>query len=334
MPPSENDNKVSIIVVNRNGKKFLQDSLESLYHQTYTEREIILVDNDSTDGSVGLVRERFPHVKIVELSENRGFAGGNSAGLSAATGQFVALMNNDACADRRWLECLIRPMVEDSKIGICASKLLEGRPQASVYEGCGLTTAGVGFDRSAAEDVACYDFPVSVFGGCGAAVLYRRKVFDEIGFLDEEFFLYDEDTDLNFRAQLAGWKCAYVPDAFVFHKANATAGRLSETHVYYHTRNLEFVWVKNMPAGLMIRFAHHKLIQEIGAFVYLCLRHMKWRAFFRAKRDALRMMPAMWKKRAEIQKRRRVSNRYIREIVTSVFSVELIQQKARQLLWG
>ena len=159
-------------------------------------------------------------------------------------------------------------------------------------------------------------------------------MLDEIGFLDDDFFLYDEDTDLNFRAQLAGWKCVYVPGAVVHHVSNATAGRLSDTHVYYHTRNLEFVWLKNMPLGLMVRFAHHKFIQEIGAFCYLCLRHGKWRPYFRAKRDALRMIPVMWKKRKEIQRRKRVSNFYLKSIMTSLFTRALIGQKIRQFIRG
>ena len=125
--------------------------------------------------------------------------------------------------------------------------------------------------------------PEPVFGACGAAVLYRRRMLDEIGFLDEDFFLYDEDTDLNFRAQLAGWKCIYVPTAVAYHVANATSRRLSDLHVYYHTRNLEFVWIKNMPFEIMLRFAHHKVIQELGSLCYLCLRHGKWGPFFSGK---------------------------------------------------
>ncbi|HEX6034613.1 MAG TPA: glycosyltransferase family 2 protein, partial [Anaerolineales bacterium] len=164
--------------------------------------------------------------------------------------------------------------------------------------------------------------------------LYRRQMLDEIGFLDEDFFLYDEDTDLSFRAQLAGWSCVYVPDAVVYHKGNATAGRLSDTHVYYHTRNLEFVWIKNMPAGLMLRFAHHKILQELGSFCYLCLRHMKWRAYFRAKRDALKMLPVMLKKRKEIQARRRVPNSYIRLLMYSIFSPAMLRQKLVQFIRG
>ena len=110
--------------------------------------------------------------------------------------------------------------------------------------------------------------------------------------------------------------------------------RLSDTHVYYHTRNLEFVWLKNMPLGLMLRFAHHKIIQELGSFCYLCLRHRKWRAFFRAKRDALKMLPLMWKKRREIQARRRVSNRYLRSLMTPVLTPGFVRQKWRQMIRG
>jgi GT2 family glycosyltransferase len=225
-------------------------------------------------------------------------------------------------------------MLINPAIGICASKILLDNTERIDSAGSGLSTAAVGFNRGLGKNADLFNTPQLVFGACGAAVLYRRKMLDEIGFLDDDFFLYDEDTDLNFRAQLAGWKCIYVPDAVVHHVSNATAVRLSDTHVYYHTRNLEFVWLKNMPCGLMLRFAHHKVIQEIGAFCYLCLRHGKWRPYFRAKRDALRMLPAMWEKRKEIQRRRRVSNAYLRSMMTSLFSTELIRQKIRQFIGG
>jgi len=326
--------KVSIIVVSWNGERFLKDCLEALSLQTYCEREIILVDNGSTDSSVCFVRERFPEIKIVELAENKGFAGGNIEGLKACTGDFIALINNDTRADEKWLENLLQPMVENRNIGICASKLMMDGTGKINSAGDGLTTAGVGFNRGLWKDRAFYDDSESVFGGCGAAVLYRRKMLEEIGFLDEDFAFYDEDVDLNFRAQLAGWRCMYVPSAIVHHKRNGTAGRLSDLHVYHHTRNLEFVWIKNMPTGLIMRFAHHKLIQEVGAFCYLCLRHMKWAPFFKAKRDALRMLPKMVKKRREIQRKKEVSNYHIKRMLTPIFSKELIRQKIIQLIWG
>jgi hypothetical protein len=293
-----------------------------------------LVDNGSEDSSVSFVREKFADVQIIDLKENRGFTGGNSAGLKAAYGEFIALVNNDTRADEKWLENLVRPMIEDETVGICASKILFSADGSINSAGDGMTRAAVGFNRGLGKGSSEYNTLGSVFGACGAAVLYRRRMLDEIGFLDDDFFLYDEDTDLSFRAQLAGWKCAYVPTALVHHRSNATSVRLSDTHVYYHTRNLEFVWIKNMPAGLMLRFAPQKLLQEIGSFCYLCLRHGKWSAYFRAKRDALRMLPLMWKKRKIIQSRRRVSNSYMRSMMTPLLSMELICQKIRQFIYG
>jgi GT2 family glycosyltransferase len=331
---SGENHKVSIIVVNWNGERFLKDCLGALSNQSYVNCEIILVDNGSADNSVRFARENFPGVKIVALKENKGFTGGNAAGLEVAQGAYIAPVNNDARPDQTWLENLLQPMLRDRTIGICASKLIFESPRILNSAGDGLTTAGVGFNRGLGGNPLDFNAPELVFGACGAAVLYRRRMLEEIGFLDEDFFLYDEDTDLNFRAQLAGWKCAYVPTAVAYHVANATTGRLSDLHVYYHTRNLEFVWIKNMPTGLMIRLAHHKIIQEAGSFCYLCLRHGKWKPYFRAKRDALRMFPLMLEKRKQIQTRRRVPNRYVRPTLTSMFTFSFFRQKMKQLIEG
>jgi GT2 family glycosyltransferase len=326
--------KVSIIIVNWNGEDLLEHCLASVTAQSYCAREVVLVDNGSTDSSVPFTRQNFPSVKIVELSTNKGFTGGNSEGLKIADGEFISLVNNDARVERIWLENLIQPMLKNPAVGSCASKVIFDNGSTINSAGDGLTTAGVGFNRGLSENVAQFNEADLVFGACGAAVLYRRRMLEEIGFLDEEFFLYDEDTDLNFRAQLAGWKCVYVPNAVVYHKGNATAGRLSDSHIYYHTRNLEFVWIKNMPVGLMLRFAHHKFVQEVGSFCYLCLRHGKWTPFFHAKCDALKMLPRMWAKRHTIQSHRRVSSRYIKSLMTSMFTPGFIWGKILQFIFG
>ena len=324
-----------MIVLNWNGQAFLRECLGSLSRQTAVNKEVLLVDNGSTDSSLQLVTENCPEVRIIELQENLGFARGNLEGFKAAQGEFIALMNNDACADESWIENLHSAIVEDERIGLCSSKIMiKDAPELINSAATGITTAGVGFDRGVGERMTSFGRKEIVFGACGAAVLYRRRMLEDVGFLDEDFFLYDEDTDLNFRAQLAGWKCVYVPDAIVRHKGNATAVRLSDTHVYYHTRNLEFVWIKNMPTGLMLRFAHHKVIQEIGSFCYLCLRHGKWRPYLRAKIDAVKMFPRMWKKRRAIQARRRVSNAHLRSLMTSMFTFDFLWQKLRQMIKG
>jgi GT2 family glycosyltransferase len=144
-------------------------------------------------------------------------------------------------------------------------------------------------------------------------------MLDEVGFLDEDFFLYGEDTDLSFRAQIAGWKCMYVADALVEHKFHGTSEPLSDLHVYYNLRNLEFVWLKNMPFGLMLRFGHHKLAQEVRDVRDYCIGLGKWGPYLRAKRDALRMFPRMVQRRGNVQRNKRVSNDYIRSILTPMF---------------
>ena len=144
---SEENHKVSIIVVNWNGERFLKDCLGALSDQSYTNCEIILVDNGSSDNSVRFTREKFPAVKIVALKENKGFTGGNAAGLEIAQGAYIALVNNDARPDQAWLENLIQPMLQDRTIGISASKLIFENTQTVNSAGDGLTTAGVGFNR-------------------------------------------------------------------------------------------------------------------------------------------------------------------------------------------
>ncbi len=325
---------VSIIVLNWNGKRLLKECLETVSCQTYQSSEIVFVDNASSDGSVDFVIEHFPHIRIVQLDQNYGFAGGNARGLEVCEGEFIALLNNDTRVEINWLENLLSPMMKDSSVGICASKLLVDPTGEIDAAGDVVTTWGVGFKRGCGGASNLFREEQPVFGACAAAALYRRTMLDDVGFLDEDFFFNDEDTDLNFRAQLAGWKCTYVPSALVHHKVNASIGHLSDLHVYYHVRNLEFLWLKNMPNALMLRYGHHKLIQELGSFFYLCVRHGKWRPFFKAKKDVLQLFPRMLKKRHEVQAKRRVSNAYLQQQFLSIWSQELMKQKIRQFIYG
>src|SRR4030095_869710 len=182
MIPGEENNKASIIVVNWNGERFLKDCLGALSGQTYANYEIILVDNGSSDNSVCFTRDNFPEVRIVALTENKGFTGGNAAGLEVAIGDFVSLVNNDARPEQTWLENLIQPMLRDRTVGICASKLIFENTRTVNSAGDGLTTAGGGFNRGLGHAAAQFDTSEPVFGACGAAALYRRRVLDEIAF--------------------------------------------------------------------------------------------------------------------------------------------------------
>ncbi len=324
--------RVSVIVVNWNGAHLLAECLSALRAQTYPDVEVIVVDNASTDDSVEYVQRQFPQVRLVVLAQNLGFAGGNVEGLKSACGDYIALLNNDAVAAPNWLGELVSAMEDDERIGSCASKLVVyDRSDRIDSAGDSCATSGHGCKRGNGELVATFSDREPVFGACAGAALYRRSMIDDIGFLDEDFFLQCEDTDLNFRAQLMGWRCVFVPTAVVMHKVSTTIARLNGLPVYYSSRNEEFVWIKNMPASLMLRYLHHKLLQEAGAVAYYCFKRGEWRPFLRGKLDALRQLPRYLRKRREIQRRRRVPPRELARTLTPLFDRQLVRDKLGKL---
>ncbi|MGB7993069.1 glycosyltransferase family 2 protein, partial [Methanoregula sp.] len=247
MPPL-----VSVVVVNFNGKKFLDDCLSSLARQTFRDFETILVDNGSSDGSAGYVREHYPFVMLVETGKNLGFAGGTNAGIHAAQGEFIFTLNNDTVADPHMLEEIVKPMQADLTVGMCGTKMVlpDGRIDST---GMCLSRSGAAWGRGIYEsDNGHYDTAEEIFGPCAGAALYRRSMLDQIGLFDEDFFAYHEDIDLAFRGRLAGWTCRYVPTARVVHVHGGTAEFGSDISVYYGNRNLGWYVVKNFPSRTLI----------------------------------------------------------------------------------
>jgi GT2 family glycosyltransferase len=216
---------VSVVIVNYNGLKFLEKCLAAALGQTYPAFEVLLVDNGSSDGSVSFVRERFPAVKVIETGRNLGFAAGNNAGIRAAKGDLIATLNNDTEVTPGWLTALVRPMVADPSVGMCASKMLLMRePGVIDSTGIEISRSGACWDRGMFEpDDGRYGIADEIFGPCAGAALYRKKMLDEVGLFDEDFFTYMEDVDLAFRGNLAGWKCMYAPAAIVYHYHGGTA---------------------------------------------------------------------------------------------------------------
>lgn len=316
---------ISIIIVTWNAKELLKNCLISLYNQTYKNFEIIVVDNASKDNTVQMIEREFPEVKLVRLNENKGFTGGNIEGLKKTKGEFIALLNNDAEASPQWLETLIKPMFEDEKVGICTSKVIIKGTNILDSAGSGLTTAFSGFKIGMGEKADLYNEKRYVLGGYACACLYRKKMLDEIGFFDEDFVFNHEDTDLDFRAFLSGWKCVYVPDAIVEHRVSATLGYMSAKSVYYFSRNSEFVWIKNAPTRLMLKYLHHRILYEIASFGYFGIMHRQWKAFLKGKWDAIKFLPKMMKKRKEIQTKDKKQN-FLIEVQLMAFPKYIIQR--------
>lgn len=332
--------RISVIIVNYNGADYIVDCLRALAVQLVRDFEVIAVDNGSSDNSLELVRifseknsMMYP-IKIIPLDRNIGFAGGNLEGLSHATADFIALLNNDAEPDKAWLGNLLAAMEADSSIGICASKMMSSGTDKIDSAGDGFSTALRGFKRGEGKDRNIFDRQEYVFGACAGAALYRRKMIEEIGFFDEDFFLIHEDTDLNLRAQLAGWKVLYVPSAVVNHKVRSSIGHMSDIAVYYTVRNSEFVRIKNVTLALFLRCLPGFIIGAVSEFIYFALKHGRLRIYLRAKRDAIKKMRGMLNKRGGIMSMRKVDDRYLYGMMTPVLEREFLSEKIRKFLFG
>jgi GT2 family glycosyltransferase len=264
---------VSVIVPNYNGAGLLRDCLGSVARQTYPGVEAIVVDDGSTDESVAIVHDEFPAMTLVQRPRNGGFARAVNAGIHAARGDIVALLNNDAIAEPTWLAELVDALDRHPEAGSVASKILlpDGRTVASA--GDIFCRRGVPNGRGVWElDVGQFDDEVPVFGACGAACAYRRTMLDEVGLLDERFFMYCEDVDLAFRAQRRGFGCVYAPRAVVRHRVSATGGGVLAS--YQCGRNFVWLLAKDVPGVAWRRDAPRFLLTQL-ALAVAALRHFR-----------------------------------------------------------
>ncbi len=323
--------KISVIIVNYNGVRYLARCLNALAQQTFSDYEVILVDNASKDDSVAFIRRAYPSVCLIESPENLGFGGGNNLGLTVAKGAYIALLNNDAFPEPDWLRHLLSGMESDPRIGICASKLVRDGSGLIDSAGDGCLTHAKGYKRGEHRSVAGYNQPEWIFGACAGAALYRRAMIDDIGFFDEDFFLIHEDTDLNFRAQLFGWSCFYVPMAVVQHAVSGSIVEESDLSIYYNNRNCDFVWIKNMPLPLLLRYLHHKILAELSAILFFGLRKKRFRLFCKAKMGMLRLLPEMLRKRRQIQAARKIPIRDLAQMLVPPWSKEYTQSRWQRL---
>jgi GT2 family glycosyltransferase len=330
---------ISLIIINYNGALLIADCLHALENQTFQDFQTIIIENGSTDNSLKLInvflREssiRF-RTNVIVLHKNRGFAGGNLEGLKYASGEFIALLNNDTEPHKDCLQELYNAMLLDSKTGICASKLISCGDNTIDSAGDGYARSLKGFKRGEGESPTKFDEKTYVFGACAGAALYRREMLNRIGFFDDDFFLIHEDTDLNLRAQLAGWKVMYVPTAIVHHKVRSSIGKMSELAAYYSLRNSELVRFKNIPFEVFLLCLPQFLVGVISEFIYFVIKHRFFRIYLKAKFDALKLLPKMLRKRKEIFKKRKVSNKYILEIMTPLLEKNFIKSKIQKLLY-
>jgi GT2 family glycosyltransferase len=308
----------SVVIPTWNGIQHLPTCLDALRVQSSSHVEVIVVDNASIDGSQALVKNQYPEVHLLALDRNLGLTGGNNAGFRAAQGEILISLNNDTQAEPDFVEALIEGLAEHPEAGMAAAKIrLFDQRELLHSAGDGYRPDGIPFNRGVwQQDKGQFDQAGWVFGGCGGAVAYRRAMLDDVGLFDESFFMYCEDVDLNWRAQLAGWRCWYVPDAVVYHKLSATGG--GPVASFYTGRNTLWVLAKNYPAALLHTYWRQVLRAQwsVTRDALSAWRGRAARARLRGQIAGLLGWPGMLGKRRVIQAARRVSDEYIEALLS------------------
>ena len=264
--------RVTVIIPNYNGKKYIDDCLRSLKKQTFSDFDVIVVDNASTDGSMEFVRDKWcaenpvatgnvvgsknaAHFKVelITLPENTGFANAVNVGIEATTSEYVFLLNNDAFCDEAAIDRLVHVMDKKKKLFSAQAKMLQTKEPHNIDD-CGDLYCALGWAFTPGKDADNKKFNrrESITSACAGAAIYRREYFDEVGLFDKEHFCYLEDVDLGYRARLKGYANVMEPTAIVYHAGSATSGsRYNAFKVELTAANNLFLIYKNMP-GLQI----------------------------------------------------------------------------------
>jgi GT2 family glycosyltransferase len=296
---------LSVIIVNWNGLRYLRECLAALLPQLPADAEVVLVDNGSTDDSLAYVRERYPAIVVVALRANLGFAGGTNAGLRAARGELLLLLNNDAFAEPGFVAALLNAIECDPEVGAASAVLLFAhRPELVASAGIRIRRDGLALDLWAGRPAAeLPSAPQPIMGPSGGAALYRRALLEDVGLMEPGFFNYLEDADLAWRALLRGWRSVVVPRARARHIYSATASQGSPFKQQLLARNRVRTIVRCLPWPLLRGCLPAILLYDMLAAGYGLL--MRQPALAAGRAAALRELPGLLRQRRAIQSRRR-----------------------------
>ena len=286
---AENDNTafintnsplVAVVILNWNGKHFLEKYLYGVIASTYQNKKIIVADNASTDNSINFLKQHFPTVEIIVNKKNEGFAQGYNIALKQITADYFVLLNSDVEVTPGWIEPIVALMEKDKMIGACQPKLLDQKNKKYFeYAGaCGgwIDTFGYPFARGRVleemeEDKGQYNKAVPCFWASGAAMFVRAALFNSLGGLDEYFFAHQEEIDLCWRMQIAGYKIYVEPASVVYHVGGGTLPNGNSKKTYLNFRNNLIMIYKNSSAAALflkmpIRFGLDALAAYKGLF--------------------------------------------------------------------
>lgn len=240
---------VTVVIPNYNGMPFIEKCLLSLKKQTFSDFNIILVDNASEDGSPDFVEKNFPEVTMIRLDQNYGFSRAVNEGIRLTETEYIILLNNDTEADEAFVENLYHTISEDPTLFSVAAKMLQlNKPDKIDGAGDLYCALGWAFALGKGRNKKHYNKETYVFSACAGAAIYRRKIFETIGYFDEFHFAYLEDVDVGYRAKIMGYRNKYTPKAVVYHVGSGFSGsRYNPFKIRLAARNSWYVIYKNMP---------------------------------------------------------------------------------------
>ncbi len=317
---------VDVLVLNYNGRRFLQDCFASLLKSTYPNFEIYLVDNHSTDDSVQYTRRAFPQIHVVETGANGGYSRAYNIAFRHARGKYFVLLNNDVTVEPDWLGYLVAAAEDDDQIAALQPKLLSMlEPTRFEYAGA----AGGFMDKYAfpflrgrvfytmEEDRGQYDKGVDVFWTSGAAMFVRADALRQTDLLDEDFVHHMEEIDLCWRLLLLGHRLRVVPASKIYHYAGATIAPDSFKKVYWNFRNSLFMLIKNFEATNLLKVLPVRVLLDVVCLLGALARADVKKAFAVLKAHVwlLTHLPLVLNKRRQSQRRRIISDADLQNLI-------------------
>ncbi len=248
--------KVAIVILNWNGKTFLEQFLPTVVATEYPNRDIYVADNASTDDSIAFVKSRFPEVKVLMNSGNLGFASGYNEALSQIEADYYVLLNQDVAVDPGWVTPVVELMESDPTIGACQPKIRAWHhPDFFEYAGAaggwidryGFTFCRGRLFKTVEKDKGQYDEAQKIFWASGAALFIRGRLYHESGGLDPDFFAHMEEIDLCWRLQRLGYRIMLCPDSIIFHVGGGSLPQGNPRKVFLNFRNNLIMMYKNLP---------------------------------------------------------------------------------------